>query len=56
MDTGGNKKKMWNLNSAFEKADSPPPPPTSPEKGVDSQKSVYLPKSSKTVFMNTVLD
>jgi hypothetical protein len=42
--TGSNTKEIGNLNSDFEKADSPPPP-TCPEKGVDSQKvSVSAPK------------
>jgi hypothetical protein len=51
--TGGITKKMVSLNLSFEKADSIPP--TSPEKGSQlAKKSVYLPQSSKTVFMNTV--
>ncbi len=49
--TGGITKETVNLNLSFEDADSTPPP----RKGSRlAKKLVYLPQSSKIVFMNTI--
>jgi hypothetical protein len=40
--TGGNTKEIRNLNSAFEKADSPPPPPPAQKRESTRKKLVSL--------------
>jgi hypothetical protein len=49
--TSGSAKRIGNLISAIEKANSPPPPP---ERELTRKKLVYLPPILGMVFMNKV--